>query len=812
MDFHIAYLAITAIIAASSRLPFRNFPIDDDFAVHTYIARFKRRGFEWKKDLQLIGIPIWKMKLLDRFYKDPSVGVDRIRHLQTALHILGAWGVYALAWMLTGDATAALIGGALYAFYGTSPDLSAGSFNHEQFYIPLVLFGTALCLVGPQWAFVAGLCFGFATFAKTTAGLHGAALAPVALYSFGINGGLVFVSGMILPALISQIAERRAGYMDSLSRRQLAARYATTIRSTKTKSMYFSLRAEILQLASRSLPLWLVGLPGLVFAFNISGDGLWMAGLTLGALGMIIGQRAFSRYHFLPPLSLFSVGAAVAWNAAWETNETLGGLIAVALTASTLWSLSRLWFFYARPNDAETIARYEKFDQYLYIPYLAKILRRWYRIHKLDEERIYIWGTFVQLYPLTGRPSSDTYLHYCIGPWNTPSLEIYYDNLIGGLIRHKPPLLIRAFHDLDLHELERLTGLQYKQVKISLCRFPVYRLNAFRSVSQNPLNLSWQEKMQWMDRLTSAGKHIPGIARSPFTPNEARSAYKECKKLLRLNPDDLEGQLYFGELCHYFQKHDEAVEAYDKVLQREPNRWYLRTQIAASEIQNNRLERAETLLHEEHALYQDKWTASDRMEWNFQSGLLALKRGDDNAALGYLVTALPQTSERMVAWEGIIAIHQRANNTEALNQLLETTKSIVNVRDREWVIAHIASSLASIEADADSVTLSRILERYPENCLLRYALASALERERRIAESQVIFQELSRSEKCYVNIQAASLFRLGRLAEGEQKKRLLLDCLELDPDHGGARNALAEMNQPASSTNTLQPETGKATL
>ncbi len=812
MDFHIAFLAIITIVAASSRLPFRNFPIDDDFAVHTYIARFKRRGFEWKKDLQLIGIPIWKMKLLDRLYKHPSGGVSRIRRLQTALHILGAWGVYALAWALTGDAFAALIGGALYAFYGTSPDLTAGSFNHEQFYIPLILFGTALCLVGPQWAFAAGLCFGFTTFAKTTAGLHGAALAPVAFYSFGMSGGLIFVSGMILPALISQVVERRAGYMDPVSRRQLAARYATTIRSTKTKSMYFSLTAEVLQLASRSLPLWLIGLPGLALACFIAGDGLWMAGLTLGAIGMIIGQRAFSRYHFLPPLSLFSVGAAVALNAAWGANATLGWTISAILALSLLWTLPRLWFFYARPNEAGTIAHYEKFDQYLYIPYLAKIIRRWYRISKLDEKRIYIWGTFVQLYPLTGHPSSDTYLHYCIGPWNSPALEIYYDNLIGGLIRHKPPLLVRAFHDLDLHELEHLTGLRYEQVKIVLCRFPVYRLSAFHSVQQNPLSLSWQEKMKWMDRLTSGGKHIPGIARSPFTPDEAQSAFKECKKLLKLNPDDLEGLIYYGELCHYFQNHDEAVKAYDKVLQKEPNRWYLRIQIAASEIQRNRLERAEALLREEHERYQTKWTASDRLEWNFQSGLLALKRGDDSNAFEFLKTTLQQAPERMAAWEGIIQIHQRATDAEQLKRLLETTERIEIERDREWVIARIASSLATIEASADSVSLNRILELHPDNCLLRYALASALEREQRLSEAQAIFQELSISEKCYVNIQAASLFRLGRLSEGEQKKRLLLNCLKLDPDHGGAQNALAELNQPTYSTNPLQPEPGKATL
>ena len=46
--------------------------------------------------------------------------------------------------------------GLLYAFYGTSPDLIAGSFNFEQFYIPFIIIGLALTESGPENIFLAG--------------------------------------------------------------------------------------------------------------------------------------------------------------------------------------------------------------------------------------------------------------------------------------------------------------------------------------------------------------------------------------------------------------------------------------------------------------------------------------------------------------------------------------------------------------------------------------------------------------------------------------------------------------------------------
>ena len=134
MGYHTFLFPLAVLMAAlACRLPFVNFPLDDDFSIYTYRARFAQRGFKWKQDIQLIGNPFWKMPLLDLLYGDPEGGTRRLRGLQTVFHALSAGAVYYVTWSFTQNQIAALMAGLLYAFYGTSPDLVAGSFNFEQF-------------------------------------------------------------------------------------------------------------------------------------------------------------------------------------------------------------------------------------------------------------------------------------------------------------------------------------------------------------------------------------------------------------------------------------------------------------------------------------------------------------------------------------------------------------------------------------------------------------------------------------------------------------------------------------------------------
>ena len=479
------FTGCVALIGLLARRPFKNFPLDDDFAIYTYRARFAHKGFRWKKDLQVIGIPIWRMLLTDKIYGDPEGGPQRIRNLQTAFHVATSLLVYFAVTTLTHNPWAALAAGSLHAFYGTSPDLTAGSFNHEQFYIPGVLLGFTLLVMGPDFVFLAGLCFGLATIPKFTTGLYAAVLTPIVGLEHGASAMLPFALGAAVPFMLSNGVDALLGFWDAASRRQMHTRMATTLRLTRTKAMHFSVLKELKRIVKQTLPVWTIGILGL--ALSVVGEhAIWISVFTGVTLAMIVCQRGFSRYHYLPLIGWLALLSGIGLDWILKTDSTMAMALLFVFAANLVWNLSHIHFFYRHPLKAETLAQYEKFDQYLYLPRVGKILRRWIRMQGESEERIFVWGTFSQLYHETGCPASDNFLHHCIRPWNDRDLEGYFDSVIGGLIRHQPRILIKTFSDLDVPALEAMTGLKYEPVKVMLARYSVYRLTAMTSVPQNP--------------------------------------------------------------------------------------------------------------------------------------------------------------------------------------------------------------------------------------------------------------------------------------------------------------------------------------
>ena len=136
-----------------------------------------KKGFKWKEDLQIIGLPVWKMILFDKVFSSSDKGHLRIRNLQTFFHAAACISIYWVVLVITKNPWAAFAGGIIYSFYGTSPDLTAGSFNFEQFYIPFIFSGLAFLLNGS--VFYAGLCFGFAAIAKCNMIIYPGIITPL---------------------------------------------------------------------------------------------------------------------------------------------------------------------------------------------------------------------------------------------------------------------------------------------------------------------------------------------------------------------------------------------------------------------------------------------------------------------------------------------------------------------------------------------------------------------------------------------------------------------------------------------------------
>ena len=799
----ITFLTLIALTGILSRRPFLPFPLDDDFSIYTYRARFASKGFQWKKDLQIIGIPIWRMLLMDKLYGNPQGGVQRIRHLQTVFHVAGSMAIFFAVLSVTANPWAAFAGGLLHAFYGTSPDLTAGSFNHEQFYIPFTLLGFALLTAGPESVFYAGLCFGLATIPKFTTGLYPGVLSLVVGYQYRLEAMTVFILATSLPMILSNLIEHKMGFWDDLSRKQMQTRMATTLRLSQTKAMYFSRLKEVRNLISQTLPLWVAGLPGLFLSF-FGDHGLWLGAFTAVTLAMIVCQRAFSRYHYLPWLAWLTLGCGLGVDILLQQDSSVQIIAFLIFIPCILWNIKNLLPYYLHPTDKKTLAKYEKFDQYIYLPYLGKLLKRLTRMRGERSARIFVWGTFSQLYHLTELPAADNYLHHTIGPWDTPALEGFYDGVIGGLMRHQPVYLIKTFADLDVNYLEQMTGLRYQLMKVVLARFAVYRLAGLSPVGEDPLALPWQEKMRHMQTLTQANWHAPAIDRADFERDRARTALRECKKLIRLNPGDSQGFIYMGELYAHLEQTEPSIEAFENALREEPQHTLVRLMLARQKIKQGRLDEAERLLKEETLLF-----GHDNDEILFLNALIHQQQNQHPQAVIAFERFRTQYPERHDCWQALMESLSVLKDREQLQRLYAESETVADKPDRDWLKTKVACAIARMDRRLrpESKTLNYYLQQDPLNSLLIYALASALESEGALEKAYLLFEKLSSCSKTYRHIRAGAWFRRARLSSADHKERFLQNCLALDPRHEGAKKLLEGLKME--SNKRLTPQSGE---
>ncbi len=798
MEYHTFLFPVTVLLTAlSCRLPFTNFPLDDDFSIYTYRARFAELGFKWKQDIQIIGNPFWKMSILDIIYGNPKEGVKRLRRLQTIFHMLSAVTVYYVAWSFTQNSTAALVAGLLYAFYGTSPDLVAGSFNFEQFYIPFILMGLGFSESGLENLFFAGVCFGLASLAKVTTLIYVPMMVFSAILVYDTRAALIMGLGAAIPVLISILIEWKLGYLDDISKKQNNTRLATTLRLVKTKKMYFSILREMGLITRQTLPVWIAGLPALIITIIANNHPFLLAfvGVTIA---MMILQRTFSRYHYLPLIALLSVAAGLG--ADWALSSNLitwlwGSLFVFSLA----WNLESLAPYYLLPLQPSTLSRYEKFDQYLYLPHLGRQLKRLVNLKNESDQRIYVWGTFSQIYHLAGLPASDNYLHSSVGPWNNPALEGFFDSTIGGLLKYKPRYLIKSFQDLDVEELEKLTGLRYSLIKVVLARFPVYRLDAVTSVPRDPMSFSFLEKMEAMESLTEKQRqrHAPGVNFDDFKRGRVKTALSQCKKLLGLNPKDVDGWNYLGAIYASLKKPDKAASCYQEVLKIAPYRPDNRIWLAIQRIKLKQLSEAKALIKEE----------IKKFEYNSENYYLLAKihieYKEYKEATDVLNRVIPKFPENIDCWEWAIDALGKLEGATRLKKLYQGTDNIELANDREWVRTLLVKKLAFLEKQQrpEHETISEFLRKEPENWLMHYALASELERAGQSNSAAERFKKIASNGKKYPHVQANAWFRIARLTSGHQREKYLKNCLQLVSDHGGAKKLLLE----SENTNSHMP-------
>ena len=260
--------------------------------------------------------------------------------------------------------------------------------------------------------------------------------------------------------------------------------------------------------------------------------------------------------------------------------------------------------------------------------------------------------------------------------------------MIGGLLKHKPIYLIKAFQDLNMQTLERVTGLRYRLIKVVLVRFPVYRLEAITSIPVDPGTLAFSEKMKIMESLTSDQRHAPGINREDFNNGRINTAMSQCKKLLQLNPGDIDGWDYMGESYASLKKVDEAASCYQKVLELTSHRPKTRLWLALQRIQQNRLDEAKKLVKAETKHFEFD------IDVSYLLAKINLEEKNFKEASNILASVLVECPERVDCWEWSAQALSKLQDTSRLNSLYKETNTIKSKKDREWVQTCLATELA----------------------------------------------------------------------------------------------------------------------
>ena len=140
---------------------------------------------------------------------------------------------------------------------------------------------------------------------------------------------------------------------------------------------------------------------------------------------------------------------------------------------------------------------------------------------------------------------------------------------------------------------------------------------------------------------------------------------------------------------------------------------------------------------------------------------------------------------------------QKLEDREGLKNLYTEAKVVHPKKDRAWLHTLIVKDIAELNSNLrpKHETLKLYLQKDPENAILRYALASALETAGDRSGAYKSFEVAATSD--YPHIQANAWFRMALLVPLEQQTQLLKQCLKHQSSHQGAINLLKNNSQTA---------------
>ncbi|MEK6590727.1 MAG: hypothetical protein AABZ11_08645, partial [Nitrospinota bacterium] len=407
------------------RIPYSHFPIDEDFGFYTYLAYFRKRGAVLLKDFWW-GFPptmIYLYLIIERFF---GGDVKYVRHFSNFYNLFTILATFILTKYLF-DTPVALIAALLYAIFSASPYLGVYSCHAEGFYILPLTLGVFAIAHGlsdfqPMYFLLAGGFMAASFLLKIVNIVYFISFSLFLIkYSmwYGLYFSFSFLSIIVIYAFLITWNYKKDSpklWIHHLIRLKTSMSYI----DNSLKGMWKIFKFDFIPIGRETSSIIFLALLSLLYLF-FAGQGMARDILILWGLSTIfilIFQRVFRMYHFIPFIHVASILSALSIHRIIEFSSGLSSAMhAFIMSLILIITFSALIFnIYIKLHSLNLYRKdmrtlyFQKADQFFYIPEIAKYIRE----RTSYDEHIYVWGPFVQMYRLADRMSCEGFLFHFI--------------------------------------------------------------------------------------------------------------------------------------------------------------------------------------------------------------------------------------------------------------------------------------------------------------------------------------------------------------------------------------------------------------
>ncbi|MBI5749746.1 MAG: tetratricopeptide repeat protein [Nitrospinae bacterium] len=738
------------------RIPYMNFPIDEDIGFYTYLANFRKRGVRFVRDYfgWLTPVVIYFYLFISKLFGED---IKYVRHLSNFYNLLTIISTFMVTDYLFG-ATPALIASLIYAIFSASPYLGVYSCHAEGFYVLPLTLGVFTISHGllddSSISFLyAGGFFATTFLLKIVNIIYFASFLLFLLVKYELVYSLYFSLSFIAVVLLHTLLI--AWLYKGENRRlwsQHQVRWNTCIGyiDNSLKGMWKRFKVDF-------YPVWRETSSIIILSFMylfLGGQGIAKNILliwTASSICILVSQRVFRMYHYIPIVHVTSIMSALVINELIKADELYSSyfIIPSIIAISFIFSLNiyhKLYFLFLYMRDKRQLY-FQKADQFFYIPEIAKHIKE----RTTPDEYIYVWGPFVQIYRLADRLSCERFLFHFVRPytwWHT----YLFDEILTGIISKKPAYVVMVRPDFNTDILRQITGLDYALERVFFNRYRVYRLREKVSKPMILSDMKQEDKIKWLEYLTPGSMNYR-IDDYYLKKGMYKEAGKEFEEGLKLNPNDLLMKFGMANLMRNRRQYGDAFRLYKGIAE-----------------------------------------VNKKEEW------LHLEKGVTYREMGDMENALREFEKEEKLYPGKADIHHHKGITYRMQRkyneaLREFNKALVINPMAEWVHNEMGIAYKEIGEINNALKELENEERlYPEKIITRYNIYSLAREAGRSEYAREGFLMLIEDKEASIDIKAGCYFHLGKIYMEDKKNSEAIEsfkkCLSLLPMHERAKEYL----------------------